>query len=450
MKTITRFGWICLLPWLTVGSAHAATVTPLEGLGPFLDPTSVAIIELNLDQLDVAAASAGLIEALPEPRELWARPIEQAGAALEPWHREFLQAGGQRVYLVASLAWLAWFGPDPPFAVVVPLAHDADPDRLKAALAMLNPRWQSRTLHGSLVTAPENVLLEFETGAAPPATWIRWQPAFTAAPPGVVRLMLVPYAASERVIEDLLPTLPRMLGGGSGTILSRGFRWGSVSLRLPPQAGLSLVIESESADAALALRRVIEHGLTAVGEMPEVRRELPAWSEMKKFLLPVAAGNRLVRELDLSQVVQLAQAIQPSLEEARAKAQRVATVNRLKQIGLGLRIHASDQADRFPLHLADILQTVGDPKVFLHPGDSHVPPADLATQSRDAQIRWIDQHSPFVYVRPGALLKEIQSPASTVAVHERFAVDQDGPVGVLFIDGSVQMLAPERLRELLP
>ena len=128
----------------------------------------------------------------------------------------------------------------------------------------------------------------------------------------------------------------------------------------------------------------------------------------------------------------------------------MATVNRLKQIGLALHIHADAHGGRFPLHLADILQDIGDPKVFLHPGDSHVPPADLATQSRDTRIQWIDQHSPFVYVRPGALLKEIQAPGSTVAVHERFTMKQDEPVVVLFADGSVQILAPERLQELLP
>jgi hypothetical protein len=446
MKTITRFGWICLLPLLAIGSANAAATAQLDVLKPFLDPHAVAIIELNVHELDVAAASDGLIEALPESHKLWSAPIEQARAALEPWHREFRQAGGQRVYIVASLAWLGY---GPPVAVIAPLTRDADPDRLKAALAMMTPHWQPRVLHGSVVSGPDNVLLKLQAGGAAPTTLVQWQAAFAAAPAGVARLVLVPYAESERVIEDVLPTLPRMLGGGPGTILSRGFRWGTASLRLPPRGGLSLVIQSESADAALALHRVMEHGLSVVGELPDVRRDIPGWTEIEKLILPVVVGDRLERELDLAQVVHLAQALQPSMDEARTKAQRVATINRLKQIGLALRVYAHEHGDRLPPHLADTLQHLGDPRILLHPGDVRVPPADLVAQSRDAQVRWIDEHSPFVYVRPGVLLKEVGSPGSTVAVHERFEPGQDEPVGVLFVDGSVQMMSPDRLRQLL-
>jgi hypothetical protein len=447
MKTITRFGWICLLPLLALGNANAASSAQLDLLGPFLDPHTIAIIELNLDDLDVAAASTGLIEALPEPRQLWSGPIQQARGALEPWHREFRQAGGQRVYIVLSLSWL---GTDVlPAAIVAPLTRNADPDRLRAALATVTPHWQARVLHGCVVSAPNYVLPNLETGGAPPATLTRWQAAFDGAPPGIARLLLVPYAESGRVLEDVLPTLPKMLGGGPGTILSRGIHWGAVSLRLPPRTGLSLLIQSESSDAALELRRVIEHGLTAVGEMPVVRRDLPVWPEIQRVLMPVAAGARLERELDLSEVVQLAQALQLPLEQARARAQRVATINQLKQIGLALLIHANDHGDRLALHFADILPYLGDPRVLLRPGDSRVPPSDLAAQPRDARVRWIDEHSPFVYVRPGALLKEIRSPASTVMVHERFEPGKTEPVGVLFVDGSVHMVPPDRLGELL-
>jgi prepilin-type processing-associated H-X9-DG protein len=85
----------------------------------------------------------------------------------------------------------------------------------------------------------------------------------------------------------------------------------------------------------------------------------------------------------------------------------------------------------------------------LHPGDAQVLPADFATQSREAQEAWIDEHTPFVYVRPGASLKELKAPMTTVLVYERPKPDDDSNVGVLFADGHVETLPPGQLRNLL-
>jgi hypothetical protein len=446
MKLSPSFSWICALSLWISAPSHAASPASYKDLKPFLDNYTIAVVELNLDQLDVSDTTARLLEALPEPRDFWAEPIQQARAILEPWHQHVRDAGGQRIYIVSSLSWLHDV---PPVAVLVPLTPTTDDERLKTALGMVLRHWEFRSLHGCLVSAPGHVLRHLEPSPTPPTDLTRWQAAFDAAPPGVVRLLLVPYAESARVIEDILPRLPSMLGGGPGSTLVRGFQWGGVSLRVSPAAGLRLVIQSESPDAALALQEVIEHGLAAAGQSNEIQRDFPAWAHLQRLLLPRVVEDRIERELELTEVVELAQSLQPTLEEARAKAQRVATVNQLKQIGLALRIHAADHGDRFPLHLVDILPFLGNPRVLLKPGAFEEPPPDLAEQSREARVAWIDQHSPFLYIQPGVSLKEISNPSSTVAVHERLEPGRDEPVGVLFVDGSVQLIPQERLREML-
>lgn len=444
MNSILRLCSICFL-LLHTAPARAASTTELERLKTFLDPHTVGIAQLNLDDLDVPATANELLELLSEPREFWVEQIGQARQVLEPWHQEFRQAGGERLYAVVSLSWL---GNQPPVVVVAPLSATANADRLKASLAMANPAWQPEVMHGCVVTAPEFILNHLRSAPAP-GELERWQTAFEAAEPGIVRLILVPYPESDRVLADLLPTLPPMLGGGPGSIIIRGFRRATLSLQLPPDGSLSLTIQSDSPESALALGQVITNGLAAYGQVSEAQEPAPVWDEFLQLVHPVAAGDQLRRRLELTQLADLIRALQPPLEVARSKAAHTATVNRLKQIGLALRIYAADHADRFPPHLVEILKTPGDARVLLHPRDSEPPPPDLLTQSRQARMAWIDQKSPFVYVLPGGSLKEIQSSQTTVLVYERPRPGEDSPVGVLFADGSVQSVAPAQLKELL-
>jgi prepilin-type processing-associated H-X9-DG protein len=447
MKTI--LGSILLL-LLNAATGMAASNAELERLKPFIDPYTVAVVQLNLNELDVAASTAALVELLPEWKEMLAQPIEQARETLEPWHQQFRQAGGERLYILLSLNWLV---SPPPIVFVAPLTGNADPERLKAAFAMAGPGWQPQVMHGCVVTAPEPVLHHLQTVAAAVAL-DGWQAAFEAAPAGIARVVMVPYAESGRVLKDLLPTLPPMLGGGPGSILTRGFHWAVLTLKLPPAGALSLTIQSESAEAAVALRQIMEHGLNALGEVREVRQLIADWDRIEALLLPNASGNRLQCRLEFVQFADVVRGLQPAFDaaigEARSKAMRAQIVNQLKQIGLGLILHAGDHGDRLPPHLADILKFLGNnPRLLLHPGDAQVLPADFATQSRDAQAAWISAHTPFVYVRPGESLKELKAPMTTVLVYERPKPDDDSNVGVLFADGHVETLPPGKLRNLL-
>jgi hypothetical protein len=444
MKSILQLGSLCLL-LLHAAPAKAASNNDLEQLLPFLDPYTVGIAQLNLDDLDVSATARRLLELLPEPREFWAEPIAQAQQFLEPWHQQFRQAGGQRMYILLSLSWLRL---EPPVVVVAPLTSTANAEGLKASLAMMSPGWQPEVMHGCVVTAPESILrhLRSDAGTVEPE---RWESALATTDVEFARLVLVPYPESDRVLASLLPTLPPMLGGGPGSIVSRGFRWASLSLQLPPAGAITLTIQSDSPESAIALGKVIENGLTALGQNPEVQQQIVVWDDLLQLVRPVAVDDQLRRRLDLVQLSDLVRALQPPLEEARSKAAQIATVNRLKQIALALRIYAVDHGDRFPPHMADLFPHLGNPRLLLHPHDSQTLPADLMTQPREVQMAWIDQQSPFVYVLPGAAIKEIQSPATTVAVYERPQPGDDSTVGVAFADGSVQLVTPERLKQLL-
>jgi hypothetical protein len=59
-----------------------------------------------------------------------------------------------------------------------------------------------------------------------------------------------------------------------------------------------------------------------------------------------------------------------ALEEAKAKAQRIACVNNLKQLGLAVRVWATDNSDRFPPDILSMTNEMSTPKILVCPADT--------------------------------------------------------------------------------
>src|SRR5947208_2944709 len=53
--------------------------------------------------------------------------------------------------------------------------------------------------------------------------------------PGDVQVVLVPPPDLRRAVEELLPNLPKEMGGASTRPLTRGFRWAAVGAGLTPK-----------------------------------------------------------------------------------------------------------------------------------------------------------------------------------------------------------------------
>jgi hypothetical protein len=135
----------------------------------------------------------------------------------------------------------------------------------------------------------------------------------------------------------------------------------------------------------------------------------------------------------------------PALAKAKSKAQTINCVSNMKQIGLAVRIYASDRNDTFPPAETwndAIQQNVGNPKVFQCPGDRG------------------GQRSSYGYNAKLSGLKEDKVSPQTVMIFEcrggwNFS---GGPQDVLthhgnthvvgFVDGSVQQVSAARLSTL--
>jgi hypothetical protein len=147
----------------------------------------------------------------------------------------------------------------------------------------------------------------------------------------------------------MLPRLPDEVGGGSGKMLADGVQWASLSIQFPPEASLSLVIQSRDADAAAALRGMIVSAFQLLGKQPQVRQRWPQVDDVARLLTPRLSGEQLTLSISqqdgqFSQVLQLL--VEP-LQAARTSAGRAQSMNHLKQLGLALHNY-HDAHGRFP------------------------------------------------------------------------------------------------------
>jgi prepilin-type processing-associated H-X9-DG protein len=111
----------------------------------------------------------------------------------------------------------------------------------------------------------------------------------------------------------------------------------------------------------------------------------------------------------------------PALSAAKRKAQRINSVNNLKQIGLAARIFAGDNGDRLPASFEEMKNELGTDKITY----------DTETGQR------------YTYLG-GGVSEGTLKPDSVLAYSPIF----NGHCNVLFADGSVQQITAERFGEL--
>jgi len=111
----------------------------------------------------------------------------------------------------------------------------------------------------------------------------------------------------------------------------------------------------------------------------------------------------------------------PALGKAKAKSQRINTVNNLKQIGLAARMFAGDNGDKLPVSFEEMMNELNTDKVTY----------DVETGQR------------LIYLGAGMQLESL-APDSVLAYSPIF----EGHCNVLFADGSVAQMNAARFSEL--
>lgn len=124
----------------------------------------------------------------------------------------------------------------------------------------------------------------------------------------------------------------------------------------------------------------------------------------------------------------------PAISMQQERARRVACCNNLRQIGVGLIVHAEGHDENFPDKLSEIFPCIKDYNVYVCPARGN---RGMMTKPED-----IDTMSDYAYVKGR---KTSDDPGSIVVYDKR--PHGDG-LNVLFVDGHVEWMSLDEFREL--
>jgi hypothetical protein len=316
----------------------------VQAIAPFVDNDVIAVLQIDVVRTDLQGLSARVLGGSPPG------VINDVKRSLL-WSESLRKAGAREVYFVFSIIDM----PGMPFAVV-PLAAGADAAQITRVFqgGSKEPR-----LYGFpvCVTLPNAIVAGMpaalnRVGRAPSARRPELLAAFAAAGGEEVpaRLLILPSADSRRVLEEMVPSFPAELGGGSMTDLTRGMLWAALALEIGPQPSVRLVAESKDATSAKALDGLANHVLNYLGRLPDVLRILPDLPKILANVKPATEGSRLTMNVDAKQAASLIDAISRPARQAAIRSQ---CVNNEKQIALAIHNYIASHGSFPPAYTAD-------------------------------------------------------------------------------------------------
>ncbi len=323
------------------GSASAqAEDARARAIAPFLDDEVVAVLHLDLSRVDLNDLLTRLFQDPDAAREY--------SEGLGPWFKALRQAGAKELFLVARPTDF----PGAPSAVV-PLGAGADGTAIGKLLcgggkAKL-PSWPNcATIHDAVVAGTPDALERARRTKAVARPELA--KALAAVGDTSVQLLILPTGDHRRVVEEIQSNLPRELGGGAITTLTRGLHWAAVGLQTEPRPTIRLVIQSQDAASAHALKKVGEDALKWLEQAPWIRRRLPDFSKISAQLKPAIEEDRISLDVAFDQGSALVGTLHQQWREVHGRRQ---CVDNMKQIGLAMHNYLATHTTFPPAYSRD-------------------------------------------------------------------------------------------------
>ena len=440
-----KFAYCLIALGLLAASARGAEkfdpAARAAAIAPFIDEQTITIVRIDMTRIDPPAiakqimAYAKSIGVTDDDLKSVERDLAGPRKTATAWIEAFRKAGGKDVYMVFSLA----YSLREPVFWVAPLGEGGDAKAIGALLvsgkadgATSRP-WRSgrpvfpcarvtATLHKAVCAAPASTLEALRKLRPHPRPNL--VKAFAAAGDTAVQALVLPTDDARRVIDETLPELPKELGGGPSTAVTRGLLWAAAGVNAPPKLSLTVIVQSKDAESAKTLQGVIQNAVKALEKLPHAR--MVAFTKLAAALAPKADGDKLRLTLSAEQVDTLvAESFGPAFIRARRLAKRATSAANINSIGKGVALYVTDNKGQFPPDLAAL-------KPYLGPAWKKM----LTNPLRP------DLEVGYVYVRPAVKLSDVKEPANTIVIYEAHEKWGEG-INVGFADGHVQRIADQ-------
>jgi hypothetical protein len=321
------------------GLAARADDLRARAIAPFVDADVIAIGRLDLTKVDVDTLAHRLIADQESAAE--------AAQAVAPWFAALRKAGAREIYLLLALPDVMSPSGSPP-PVIVPPSEGADAKAIGELLCGAGPvkgpvAWPTCATIHQAVFAGTNEALE-RARLANPAERPELTTALAAVGDTAGELLLLPSADARRVLEETLPNVPRELGGGPITSVSRGLAWAAIGLTQDPEPSLRCIVQGKDAASAKALN---ELGKNTVQLLRQSALTSPGGADIAKLaddLKPEQSEDRITLSIDAQKASAWASAL---VTPIRASTGRTQCTNNLKQIALAMHNY-HDRHKTFP------------------------------------------------------------------------------------------------------
>jgi hypothetical protein len=335
--TITLFAFVT-----PAGAADDAA----KRLAPFIDRDTLLVARLDVRGFDLAAF-VGLLQPVAPNAEA----ANASGATARAWQEAFVKKGGREIYLV--------FGPGdfPHGPCLLTPVGETPPERkdLAELLRMIyeNQETASAYVGGFLCVGPKETVVRLKRRKASDRPELA--EALASATDAPFQLAFAPGADARKIFEQIAPSLPEEVGGGSVEALTRGLRWACLSVGPAPKFEARFVIQAADADAAAKLCDAAAKGIAGAKALFRGvdEKEQAAFDKLYRRAAQLAAPklekDRVVFATELGAAVPellgMIKEIQP--------AARSLSSNNLKQLGIACHNYASAYGDRLPANITD-------------------------------------------------------------------------------------------------
>jgi len=401
--------------FLAVAGVALAQQSPDAVIAPYVDSATIVVVRTNTRDVNASGLLDWILSGIGQQNvpavlvDALRRAWQPNAGRLDQMLDGLARAKVNRIYWIGRLS--DFLSPQGPQGLwVAPLDEggqaQAVGDLLVQGITTSNgkPMLHAHQV-GSVVVVSED---RRESGAnASNALSADWVEALKGETP--IRVALVAGDELRHSLEENAPNIPSPAGPIAMTTFTRGIKWVGVSVKLPPQASLSMVAkcadEASNQAAGDAVTKLL--GMLRDQKFP-MQGLRPSSDDLAQILKPTVAGDELRWSPDIVTVVK------PMLVRSATQAARRHSAENMKQILLGIIMYANNHKGEFP---PDLAITVKDqdmsPDVLIDPLDP-------------------EQKLGFIYVRPSTPSRS--TPADLPIVYEQFA----GGNNVGFADGHVE------------
>ncbi len=399
----------CQLAAMTVGLAPAAEApnpaADVAMVRPMIGETTALVIKVDPARLAPADLVRVLESAAPAGDETRLRSAETVRKGIEAFRAA---TGGQVVYATIGIPLSK---SERPVFVFLKQAPGVDRSMLTGHLAAAGQGAASVVRNGVVV-----FLFGRETDATAsldalvPSERKEVDDAFHAVAQYPIQVLLLPPDYVRRTVAELMPQLPRQLGGGPSEVLTEGLLWGAFGCD-PAQLRAELVLQSASPEAARRLAEHLPKMLQAVyNAVPELQRRAPraTFQSLLASFVPKVENDRVILRVDKLEPsgggLRLAAIAAAAIQD---RVNRGANVEKFKQILLAMHNH-HDVYQMFPPHAKDrdsrgtiglswrvfLLPFLGESKLYQEfhlnePWDSPHNKGLIARMPKVYQARWL-------------------------------------------------------------